>query len=122
MSTVFFSLGSALALLSVAAGAFGGHVLKPRLTTDLFEIFEVGAHYHMYHALALLAVSWAHTQWPGTLTAATGWLFVAGIALFSGSLYVLSLSGVRWLGTVTPLGGLCFMVGWLCLGLAAWRS
>ena len=122
MSAVFFSLGSALALLSVAAGAFGGHVLKPRLTTDLFEIFEVGARYHMYHALALLAVSWAHTQWPGALTAAAGWLFVAGIALFSGSLYVLSLSGVRWLGAVTPLGGLYFMVGWLCLGLAAWRS
>ena len=122
MSAVFFAVGSALALLSVAAGAFGGHVLKPRLTTDLFEIFEVGARYHMYHALALLAVAWAHTQWPGALTTAAGWLFVAGIALFSGSLYVLSLSGVRWLGAVTPLGGLCFMAGWLCLGLAAWRS
>ena len=122
MSAVFFALGSALALLSVAAGAFGGHVLKPRLTTDLFEIFEVGARYHMYHALALLAVAWAYTQWPGALTAAAGWLFVAGIVLFSGSLYVLSLSGVRWLGAVTPLGGLCFMAGWLCLGLAAWRS
>ena len=78
MSAVFFALGSALALLSVAAGAFGGHVLKPRLTTDLFEIFEVGARYHMYHALALLAVAWAYTQWPGALTAAAGWLFVAG--------------------------------------------
>ena len=72
--------------------------------------------------LALLAVAWVYTQWPGALTAAAGWLFVAGIVLFSGSLYVLSLSGVRWLGAVTPLGGLCFMAGWLCLGLAAWRS
>ena len=72
MSAVFFVLGSALALLSVATGAFGGHLLKPRLTTDLFEIFEVGARYHMYHALALLAVAWAYTQWPVALTAAAG--------------------------------------------------
>ncbi len=122
MSAPFFAIGSALALLSVAAGAFGGHMLKQRLTADLFDIFEVGARYHMYHALALLATAWACSQWPGALTTAAGWLFVAGIALFSGSLYVLSLSGVRWLGAVTPLGGLCFMAGWLCLGLAAWRS
>jgi len=122
MSERFFILGSFFALLAVAAGAFGGHVLKPRLAPDLFDIFEVAVRYHMYHALALLASSWAVTQWPGTLTQIAGWAFVAGIVLFAGSLYLLSLSGVRWLGAVTPLGGLSFMVGWFCLAYAAWRQ
>lgn len=121
MSERFFILGCLMALLAVAAGAFGGHVLKPRLAPDLFDIFEVAARYHMYHALALLATAWAAQQWPSPLVQVAGWAFVAGIALFAGSLYLLSLSGVRWLGAVTPLGGLCFMVGWLCLAWAVWR-
>ncbi|MGY8827118.1 MAG: DUF423 domain-containing protein [Candidatus Latescibacterota bacterium] len=121
MSERFFILGSFFALLAVAAGAFGGHLLKPRLAPDLYDIFEVAVRYHMYHALALLATAWAITQWPGTLTQIAGWAFVAGIVIFAGSLYILSLSGVRWLGAITPLGGLCFMAGWFCLAWAAWR-
>ena len=74
----------------------------------------------MYHALALLAVAWAHTRWPGTALTAGGWLFVAGTVIFSGSLYLLSLTGICWLGAITPLGGVAFMAGWLCLAWAAW--
>jgi uncharacterized membrane protein YgdD (TMEM256/DUF423 family) len=76
----------------------------------------------MYHALALLAVAWACTRWSGSVLAASGWLFVMGTALFSGSLYALSLTGVRWLGAITPIGGLAFLAGWLCLAWAAWKG
>jgi uncharacterized membrane protein YgdD (TMEM256/DUF423 family) len=75
----------------------------------------------MYHALALVAVAWATTQWPGARVALAGWLFVGGIVLFSGSLYLLALTGMRWLGAVTPLGGLAFLAGWAVLAFAAWR-
>ena len=101
--------------------AFAAHALKGKLTPDLFEVFEVGARYHMYHALALLGVAWAVTRWPGAATTWAGWLFVAGIALFSGSLYALALTGIRPLGAITPLGGVCFLAGWVMLGWAAWR-
>lgn len=84
--------------------------------------FEVGVRYQMYHALALLAVAWAHTRWPGPFVTAGGWLFVAGIIVFSGSLYALSLTGVRWLGAITPLGGVAFLAGWLCLAWGAWNK
>jgi uncharacterized membrane protein YgdD (TMEM256/DUF423 family) len=120
MERMFFGLGSLLALLSVAFGAFGAHALKTRLTPDLLATFEVGVRYQMYHALALLAVAWAWTRWPGSLVTASGWLFVAGIVVFSGSLYVLSLSGIRWLGAITPLGGLAFLAGWACLAIGVW--
>lgn len=122
MDRLFFALGSFAALVAVAAGAFGAHALKSRLTPDMLGIFEVAARYQMYHALALLACGWAVTRWPGTLTSAAGWLFLAGIIIFSGSLYALALSGVRWLGAITPLGGLAFLVGWGCLVTAAMRS
>jgi uncharacterized membrane protein YgdD (TMEM256/DUF423 family) len=78
--------------------------------------------YQMYHALALLAVAWGCARWPGATVGASGWLFVAGTVLFSGSLYALSLSGTRWWGAVTPFGGLAFLGGWLCLAWAAWRG
>lgn len=122
MDRLFFALGSLSAFVSVAAGAFGAHALKGRLDADMLAVFETGARYGMYHALALLAVAWAATRWPGTLVSASGWCFVAGTILFSGSLYALGLSGARWLGAITPLGGLAFLAGWLCLALAAWRS
>jgi uncharacterized membrane protein YgdD (TMEM256/DUF423 family) len=118
---LFFLLGSLSALVSVAAGAFGAHALRARLAPDLLAVFETAARYQMYHALALLAVAWAVGRWPGPLVAWAGWLFVAGTLLFSGSLYALALSGVRWLGAITPLGGVCFLAGWLCLALAARR-
>jgi len=118
---LFFLLGSLSALVGVAAGAFGAHALRARLAPDLLAVFETAARYQMYHALALLAVAWAVGRWPGPLPAWAGWLFVAGTLLFSGSLYALALSGVRWLGAITPLGGVCFLAGWLCLALAARR-
>jgi uncharacterized membrane protein YgdD (TMEM256/DUF423 family) len=118
---LFFALGSASALVAVAAGAFGAHGLRARLAPDLLAVFETGARYQMYHALALLAAAWALTRWPGSWPVRAGWLFVVGTLLFSGSLYALALSGVRWLGVVTPFGGVAFLAGWLCLLLAAAR-
>jgi uncharacterized membrane protein YgdD (TMEM256/DUF423 family) len=117
----FFVLGSVSALLSVAAGAFGAHALRSRLAPEMLALFETAARYQMYHALALLAVAWAVGRWPGPLMVWSGWLFIAGTLLFSGSLYALALTGLRWLGAITPLGGVCFLVGWLCLALAARR-
>ena len=121
MERLFFALGALTAFLGVALGAFGAHALKTRLSEEMLNIFEVGVRYQMYHALALLAVAWACVKWPGTLTTASGWLFVAGVVIFSGSLYILSLTGIRWLGAITPLGGLAFLAGWICLALAALR-
>jgi uncharacterized membrane protein YgdD (TMEM256/DUF423 family) len=122
MERVFFALGAVLGGLGVAAGAFAAHGLRDRLTPDLLVVFETAARYQMYHALALVGVAWACGRWPGTMTVAAGWCFVAGIAVFSGSLYVLAFSGVRWLGAVTPLGGVAFLLGWTLLAVAALRS
>jgi len=113
------TLGATLAGLAVAAGAFGAHALKQRLDPHLLEVFETGARYQMYHALALILVGLLAAHRPQAGFAAAGWAFVVGIALFSGSLYALALTGVRGLGAVTPLGGVAFLVGW---GLLAWRG
>jgi uncharacterized membrane protein YgdD (TMEM256/DUF423 family) len=118
---LFFTLGAASALISVGAGAFGAHALRARLSPEFLAAFETGARYQMYHALGLLAVSWAVTRWPGPWAIRAGWLFVAGTVLFSGSLYALALSGIRWLGAITPFGGVAFLAGWACLVLAARR-
>lgn len=115
MDRLFFIAGSLSAFLAVALGAFAAHGLKTKLPAEMFNIFEVGVRYHMYHALALLAVAWASTRWPGGSITAAGWLFLAGTIIFSGSLYLLSLSGMRWLGAITPIGGLAFLLGWLFL-------
>ena len=122
MQRIFFSLGAGFALLAVAIGAFAAHALKTRLSGEMLSIFEIGARYQMYHALGLIAVAWAISQWNSQLVIAAGWLFVAGIAIFSGSLYVLSLTGIRQLGAITPIGGLAFIIGWFLLVLAALRS
>ena len=122
MSRTFFVLGALSAGTAVTLGAFGAHGLRARLTADLLATFEVGVRYQMYHALALLAVAWAATRWPGGATTLAGWLFVAGTVVFSGSLYLLALSGQRWLGAVTPLGGVAFIAGWLALAWSAWTS
>lgn len=122
MDRLFFALGALSALLAVAAGAFGAHALRERLGPDQLGAFEVGARYHMYHALGLLAAAWAVSRWPGSPATAAGWLFVAGTLVFSGSLYLLALTGQRWLGAVTPLGGLAFMLGWAALAWAALRG
>ena len=124
MERLFFAAGALSALVGVAAGAFGAHGLKGRLEESDLAVFETAARYQMYHALALLAVAWAAARWPASASVlgAGGWLFVAGTLLFSGSLYALSLTGVRWLGAVTPLGGLAFLAGWLCLAWGAWKG
>jgi uncharacterized membrane protein YgdD (TMEM256/DUF423 family) len=115
MERTFFTMGALAAGLAVAAGAFGAHALRDRLTPDMLAIFETAARYQMYHALALLAVAWATVRWPDSSAVLAGWCFVAGIVVFSGSLYVLALTGTRWLGAITPLGGLCFLAGWALL-------
>lgn len=121
MDRLFFGLGALSSMLAVAAGAFGAHALGARLTPELLATFETAARYQMYHALALLAVAWAVTRWPGRLPMWAGWMFVAGTVLFSGSLYILLLTGTRWWGAVTPLGGVAFVAGWVCLGLSVVR-
>ena len=109
---LFGSLGALSGFVAVAAGAFGAHALRARLAPELLAVFETGARYQMYHALALLLLA---VQPPTRATAAAGWLFVTGTLLFSGSLYALALTGVRAFGAVTPIGGLCFLAGWATL-------
>ena len=119
MARIFLLLGALAAFLAVAFGAFGAHALRSRLSAEMLAVFETGVRYQMYHALALLLVDALMPRMGGWLVVAAGWLFTAGILLFSGSLYALALSGVTWLGAVTPLGGLAFLAGWACLALAA---
>jgi uncharacterized membrane protein YgdD (TMEM256/DUF423 family) len=117
--SLFLTLGALSGFLAVGAGAFGAHALKARLAPDLLAIFETGARYQMYHALALVLVALVQAKAaPSAVLAWSGWLFVGGTVLFSGSLYVLALSGVRWWGAVTPLGGLAFLAGWALLAVA----
>jgi uncharacterized membrane protein YgdD (TMEM256/DUF423 family) len=122
MSRELFAIGAILGALGVAVGAFGAHGLKARLTPEMLAVFETGVRYQLIHALALLAVAWAGTRWSSPAISAAGWLFVAGILVFSGSLYALSLTGVRVLGAITPFGGVAFIAGWLALAWGAWRG
>jgi uncharacterized membrane protein YgdD (TMEM256/DUF423 family) len=111
--------GAVSAFIGVALGAFGAHGLKRRLDPEMLGVFEIGVRYQIYHALALLGAGAALPQLARGPLAWAGWLFVAGSVVFSGSLYVLSLSGKRWLGAITPLGGLTLLAGWACLAWAA---
>lgn len=122
MEKVFMMSGAVSALVGVSAGAFGAHALKERLTPDMLAVFEVGVRYQMYHAFGLFIVAWAISRWPESVSPTVGWLFIAGTVIFSGSLYVLSLSGIRWLGAVTPLGGVAFIVGWAMLAWGFYRG
>ena len=124
MSKTFFVLGSLFAGLGVAAGAFGAHALASTLSSEALTTFETGVRYQMYHAFALLALAWAITKWPGSIKSfnAAGWLFTAGILLFSVSLYALALTGLSWLGAITPIGGVAFVLAWLLLLISAWRG
>jgi uncharacterized membrane protein YgdD (TMEM256/DUF423 family) len=122
MIRTFFIIGTLSAFTGVAAGAFGAHGLKGRLSPEALSVFEVGVRYQMYHAFALIVAAWALSKWPAPLITAGGWCFVGGTVLFSGSLYLLSFTGVKWLGAITPLGGLAFLAGWLCLALGVWKA
>ena len=122
MERLFFLVGSISALIAVVLGAFGAHGLKDRLSTEMLNAFEVGIRYQMYHALALLAVAWALSRWPRAEITVAGWLFIAGTIIFSGSLYLLSLTGVRWIGAITPIGGVAFLLGWLSMVWGVWRG
>ena len=117
----FLLLSGFFGLTGVALGAFAAHALRARLSAEYLAVFQTGVHYQMIHALALLGVALLCRQIPGRLLAAAGGLFTLGILLFSGSLYLLTLSGIGALGIVTPFGGTAFLGGWLCLILAAWR-
>ena len=124
MDRVFFLIGSILGGIAVSIGAFSAHGLKEFVSTELLTTWDKAVRYQMYHALAIIAVAWAINTWPAQskLLGVGGWLFFVGIVLFSGSLYILVLSGIRQLGAVTPIGGVAFVAGWLCLILAVWRK
>ncbi len=113
MVKVMLIAGALFSFAGVAAGAFAAHGLKNRMTPEMFAIFEVGVRYHMYHALALLAVAFSINLFPQSGVHVAGYFFILGILIFSGSLYLLSLTGARWLGALTPVGGFCFLLGWL---------
>jgi uncharacterized membrane protein YgdD (TMEM256/DUF423 family) len=122
MDRTFLFFGALFGFLGVAFGAFGAHALKSRLSPDMLAVFETGVRYQMYHAFAILVVSAAIGRiGDANLLVLAGWFFVAGVLLFSGSLYALSLSGIGVLGAITPVGGLLFLIGWVCLGLFALR-
>jgi uncharacterized membrane protein YgdD (TMEM256/DUF423 family) len=122
MDKTFFIVAALSGALAVALGAFGAHSLRDRLADSLLGTFETGVRYQMYHALALLAVALLMARGEASLLVLAGWLFVAGTVLFSGSLYLIALGGQRWLGAVTPFGGLAFIAGWLLLAYAAFRQ
>jgi uncharacterized membrane protein YgdD (TMEM256/DUF423 family) len=120
---LFVAIGAAMAALAVVLGAFGAHALKARLPADMLEVYHTAVQYHFWHALGVLAVGLALQLFPevGWLRIA-GWLLTGGIVLFCGSLYLLALTGSKWLGAVTPLGGIAFILGWLALVVAALRA
>jgi len=119
MDRTFLLAGAVAGLIAVGFGAFGAHGLRGRLTPEMLAVFETGVRYHMYHALALLLTAALIPHVPGKTMVAAGWLFVAGIVLFSGSLYLLAVTGITMLGAITPIGGVAFLAGWACLAIAA---
>ena len=119
MDRTFLLAGAVAGFIGVAFGAFGAHGLRGGLSPEMLAVFETGVRYHMYHALALLLTAALAGRFDGRSIVAAGWLFVAGIVLFSGSLYVLAVTGVTTFGAITPIGGVAFLAGWLCLAVAA---
>jgi uncharacterized membrane protein YgdD (TMEM256/DUF423 family) len=118
MERRIFAAGSVLAGLGVVFGAFGAHALKASLSPQLLTTFETGVRYQMFHALGMLALAWAVSQWPERRLVLAAWLLLAGTVVFSGSLYLLVLTEARWFGAITPIGGVALIAGW---GYAAWR-
>lgn len=119
---LFFMLGSIAGLLAVALGAFGAHALRGVFQGDMEATYQTAVRYHLIHALALLATAWAVTQWQSSLIPIAGYAFLVGLVLFSGSLYALSLTGFRFLGAITPFGGVAFIAGWALLAIGAYQG
>lgn len=118
LSKLFLFLGAIACMLGVVLGAFGAHALRARLSPDMLAIFQTGVQYHFWHALGLLAIALTIAHLPESqLLKAAGWALLFGIVVFSGSLYLLAITGLKWLGAITPIGGAAFIVGW---ALAAW--
>lgn len=123
MDRLFLIIGAIFGALAVTLGAFGAHALRASLSPELLDTFESAVRYQMYHALGLLAVGLAIAKYSATgWLSASGWLFVVGTILFSGSLYLLAITNTRWLGAVTPFGGIAFILGWLCLAFGIWQA
>jgi uncharacterized membrane protein YgdD (TMEM256/DUF423 family) len=124
MANIFLFLGSINAMLAVALGAFGAHMLKDKLSEKMLGVFETGVQYHMIHAIGLIviAILIKNASVSSTLPTWSGWLLMSGIVLFSGSLYALSLSGITKLGIITPFGGVAFLAGWLLIAIYAVSS
>ena len=119
MDRTFLLIGAVAGFTGVTLGAFGAHALRGRLSPEMLVVFETGVRYQMYHALAIIATGLIAARMGGWLIVAAGWLFTAGIVLFSGSLYLLAFTGVTLLGAITPIGGVAFLLGWACLAMAA---
>lgn len=123
MHKLFLILGSIAMALAVGLGAFGAHGLKNILTDEMLDIFETGVKYHFYHAIGLLVIGLIAQLMPNSsLLQWSGWLILVGIIIFSGSLYILSIAGIRWMGAITPIGGVCFIISWILLALATWQN
>ena len=122
MTKTFLIIAAVFGFLGVAFGAFGAHALKDKLTPQLLETFETGVRYQMYHVFAIAVVALVSEHWRIGLFNISGWLFVAGIIIFSGSLYILSLTGEKIWGAVTPFGGLALLAGWLTLAIGLYKS
>ena len=124
MARTFVMIGAVLMFLGVGAGAFGAHGLASYFARfpELESTYETAVRYHLVHALAILITAWVVNEYGSNFATWAGWLFLAGIILFSGSLYLLVLTQTRWLGAITPLGGVAFLAGWVMIFLAAWRS
>lgn len=118
-ASIFLLIAALSGLIAVALGAFGAHGLKGYLAPYLMDVYQTGVQYQFYHTLALLAVAVLALREPGRALSVAGWCFTLGIVLFSGSLYLLAFSGTHWLGAVTPIGGLAFLVGWAALAYSA---
>ena len=118
----FVFLGGLFAATSVAAGAFGAHALKSILDPSMLAVYETAARYQMYHALGLFVGAWLVRETEDSLAVKAGWLFCIGILLFSGSLYIVALAGIKWMGAMTPFGGVSFISGWACVAWTAWRA
>lgn len=125
LGKLFLLLGSLSAAVAVALGAFAAHGLKKSLTPQMLEVYQTGVQYHFYHALGLLLIGIAAFYLPTSVSTSlrwSGWLLFAGIVLFSGSLYILAISGIRWLGAITPIGGSAFIFGWLLFAWTVWKA